>query len=592
MPSEGYMPKWFRDGVYDDDEGKVLWCSQKSHRSKRKRKTASTSLRPVFALADDSAALPWNANRRVEQQTIVRYQPEDWTLDFSLEGMTSASELEFDIDLPSPEPSEKMSGLSCSSENSDKSRSRRKEGRPLYVPPARRRSGDSIGKEGASHDSPKSPNIEIGPTRKNHTLLGKQDNLVCSTNMLAKLSADTNNDEPSSVHGGDAQQKEKKLSGDELLPRPLLVKVKEERIHPDSPPSTSESKCQIAVASPVKAPSMRKGLCTTRLNGRIGHAERKEHTYENIRSDVHNYYIDSHCHLDFIFKKYGSGGLDEWLRSEPAIMHDKFLGCIPNFIEPSLFVRDERNSNLYDMDWILEQLNSKYVLGAAYGCHPHYADTYRDSIYDKLNELLEDRHRSKILAIGECGLDYMKSEVDSSVQVEVFNAQLAQAKNFEVPLVIHCRSGPRGPGNAEDICLSTMKAIGLPRFHNIHRHCFTENWEVARRWMDAFDNVYFGFTNVVASWEQSAPDKYDVLKRLPLRRILLETDSPYFRPRQYSPSMTNDCDKFALPPMAVNVAFIIAKAKNMDVNDVIRETSLNVKQMYCIKTKLPIDEQC
>ncbi|KIH45677.1 hypothetical protein ANCDUO_24281, partial [Ancylostoma duodenale] len=114
---------------------------------------------------------------------------------------------------------------------------------------------------------------------------------------------------------------------------------------------------------------------------------------------------------------------------------------------------------------------------------------------------------------------------------------------------------------------------GLSRFHNIHRHCFTENWEVAQKWIDAFDNIYFGFTSAVANWEQSAPDKYEVLKRLPLRRMLLETDAPYFRPRQgkidpaslekalveahslqhyrldYDSIKTNTCDRFALPPM-------------------------------------------
>ncbi|ETN79425.1 hypothetical protein NECAME_09828, partial [Necator americanus] len=91
------------------------------------------------------------------------------------------------------------------------------------------------------------------------------------------------------------------------------------------------------------------------------------------------------------------------------------------------------------------------------------------------------------------------------------------------------------------------------------------------------------FTSAVANWEQSAPEKYEVLKRLPLRRVLLETDAPYFRPRQYDAAKTSVCERFALPPMAVNVAFVIAKAKNMDVNDVIRETTQNVLQMYCIK---------
>ncbi|KHJ80890.1 hypothetical protein OESDEN_19430, partial [Oesophagostomum dentatum] len=68
---------------------------------------------------------------------------------------------------------------------------------------------------------------------------------------------------------------------------------------------------------------------------------------------------------------------------------------------------------------------------------------------------------------------------------------------------------------------------------------------------------------MIANWEQTSPEKYEVLKRLPLRRMLLETDAPYFRPRQYDSAKTNGCERFALPPMAVNVAFVIARAKGI-----------------------------
>ncbi|KHJ87449.1 hydrolase, TatD family [Oesophagostomum dentatum] len=203
-----------------------------------------------------------------------------------------------------------------------------------------------------------------------------------------------------------------------------------------------------------------------------------------IRTEVKEFFFDSHCHLDFIYKKYSCGGIDSWLKSEPGIMHEKFIGCIPNFIEPNLFV-ENLDPAQYDMDWILQQLQSKYVLGASYGCHPHYGDAFDDRILEKLQYLVENRRMSKLLAIGECGLDYMK-------RVECYTAQLALARKKDVPLVIHCRSGPRGPGDAEKMCLSAMEEAGLSRFHNIHRHCFTENWDTAQKWMESYDNVYFG----------------------------------------------------------------------------------------------------
>ncbi|PIO75425.1 hypothetical protein TELCIR_02520 [Teladorsagia circumcincta] len=93
-----------------------------------------------------------------------------------------------------------------------------------------------------------------------------------------------------------------------------------------------------------------------------------------------------------------------------------------------------------------------------------------------------------------------------------------------------------------------------------------------------------GFTSLISSWEQHDKEKYEVLKRLPIRKILLETDAPFFRPNQYdcvrNGKNFSQYDKISFPPMAVNVAFVIAKAKNMDVNDVIRETTTNAKMLY------------
>ncbi|EPB77607.1 hydrolase, TatD family [Ancylostoma ceylanicum] len=534
--------------------------------------------------------------------------------------MASASELECNHnDLPSLEANDSMSEMSHSnsSETSDKTpKSRKKEKRdqPLYVPPNRRKSEDSLGKDG-SHPA------------------------------LARLSTDSHDDESPTSRNKAVSKIKKKHNDDDLLPRPLAMKKKDGlKNFLGSPAGSSEIECQDTAISPATSSPMKNDRVAGRLNGRISYAERKEHTYDDvgikfnfgvIQNEVDEYYIDSHCHLDFIYKKYSYGGLDCWLESEPGISHRKFLGCIPNFIEPSLFVKNGEKSPQYDFDWILEQLKSNYVLGATYGCHPHFADTFKDSIHETLVDLLQDRHKSKLLAIGECGLDYMKSDADSDVQVEVFRAQLALAKEYQVPLVIHCRSGPRGPGDAEKVCLSAL--------NDVMSRQKTGRGDVG------YISYFEGFTSAVANWEQSAPDKYEVLKRLPLRRMLLETDAPYFRPRQtwvldrrtsvpmsdalgkdrpslglsrfhnihrhcftenwdiaqkwmdafdniyfglfpvmgfirnYDSAKTNNCDRFALPPMAVNVAFVIAKAKNMDVNQVIRETTQNALQMYCIR---------
>ncbi|WKY07343.1 hypothetical protein Q1695_007075 [Nippostrongylus brasiliensis] len=319
-----------------------------------------------------------------------------------------------------------------------------------------------------------------------------------------------------------------------------------------------------------------------RLRGRVKRNARqiqRDHTYNEIQCEVAESFIDSHCHIDFIFNR-GKG--TDWRQTESGCWHNYFRGCIPNFIDPRLFL--ERYYDECDLGWIEEQLQDPLVLGATYGCHPHYGSEHEHEIDEILMPMIKEKEKFKTLAIGECGLDYKRSEVDPTVQKNVFQKQLQLAKDHELPLVVHCRSGSRG--DAETDCLDIMRGMGLSRFHNIHRHCFTGSWEVAKRWMRQYENIYFGFTSVCAAWENSEGErqKYEVLEKLPLRRMLLETDAPYFRPTQYDYNKgPKGCEKLSFPPMAVNVAFVIARAKNINVNEVIKVTTSNAMRMYCIK---------
>ncbi|VDL86290.1 unnamed protein product, partial [Nippostrongylus brasiliensis] len=315
----------------------------------------------------------------------------------------------------------------------------------------------------------------------------------------------------------------------------------------------------------------------------------RTHSYDDILHEVTERFVDSHCHLDFIQKQ---GCRTNWNSRESAYWHRHFAGCIPNFVDPNLY---SERSGTSDLEWILTQVQSPFTLGATYGCHPHYGGRHRHEIYDLLLPMLHNQGKFRCVAIGECGLDYLKNDVDPATQKEVFLLQLRLAKAYDLPVVIHCRSGPKGDAEAD--CLKIMEEADLPRSHNIHRHCFTETWEVAKDWFTRYDNVYFGFTSVCASWERKDSQRWEVLQKMPIHRMLLETDAPYFRPAQYQQVEEHKRTGWiALPTMAVNVAFIIARAKSMDVNDVIRATTANTQQMYRIEeiprsTQIPQGEQ-
>lgn len=87
------------------------------------------------------------------------------------------------------------------------------------------------------------------------------------------------------------------------------------------------------------------------------------------------------------------------------------------------------------------------------------------------------------------------------------------------------------------------------QFLTVHRHCFTESWDVAKKWLTACPNVVFGFTGGVFSFKAN---QLEAIRRLPLDRILLETDAPYFKPKSFDNIGTQRC---CLPGMGIVILF-------------------------------------
>uniref|UniRef100_A0A0B6Z6Z9 Uncharacterized protein n=1 Tax=Arion vulgaris TaxID=1028688 RepID=A0A0B6Z6Z9_9EUPU len=108
----------------------------------------------------------------------------------------------------------------------------------------------------------------------------------------------------------------------------------------------------------------------------------------------------------------------------------------------------------------------------------------------------------------------------AETQKAVLRRQLQMALDLQLPLVLHCR-------DAYDDCLIILKEM-VPRTWRIHLHCFCGNMEVADIWMDTFPNLYIGLTPVITY--RSAYDSINSARHIPLNRLLLETDSPYFVP--------------------------------------------------------------
>ncbi|EFO93739.1 hypothetical protein CRE_12803 [Caenorhabditis remanei] len=293
-------------------------------------------------------------------------------------------------------------------------------------------------------------------------------------------------------------------------------------------------------------------------------------------------YIDSHCHTDFIFnmlhRKYPENhvGITDWVDKYPAAFPKSFAGFIANFIKPGLFVNDTESSE-YDMEWILRELEeSSLYIGTTWGCHPHQAETWwkKGTFWTTLDHILSNVSKYKVLAVGECGIDLHRCESSLESQKVVFDKHVALAYKHKLPLVVHCRNGKQG--NSEDECLKILKEQMEKNhpFLKIHRHCYTENWSTAQRWLKQCPDVHFGFTGAVLSFNEG---QIEAIRRIPLDRILLETDGPYFKPKCFERIAPS---KVCLPGMAIATAERLAEIKNVPLEEILRATYNNARRVY------------
>jgi len=137
----------------------------------------------------------------------------------------------------------------------------------------------------------------------------------------------------------------------------------------------------------------------------------------------------------------------------------------------------------------------------------------------KINEGVQ---KSRVVAIGETGLDYFRKFGDKSSQVELFIAQLELAESYNLPVIIHNRKA------GHDI-KEILKSKLPPRGGVLH--CFSEDWEYAESMLADHDNLYFSFAGNVTY--RNARNLHDAVRNLPMERIVIESESPFMVPADF-----------------------------------------------------------
>jgi TatD DNase family protein len=214
---------------------------------------------------------------------------------------------------------------------------------------------------------------------------------------------------------------------------------------------------------------------------------------------------------------------------------------------------------------VAELISNNANLYGALGVHPHEAKEVVDSTpYDAIRDLVastDSAIKGRVVAIGEAGLDFHYDNSPREVQREVFIAQLRLAKELNLPIIVHTRE-------AEAETLEILRAERLGTAGGV-LHCFSGSLELAKEALDM--GFYISFSGVITFPKAAA--LRDVVKAVPIERILVETDCPYLAPVPVR-GRTNE------PAFAVHTAEKIAELKGLSLDDVARITTLNTEELF------------
>jgi len=205
---------------------------------------------------------------------------------------------------------------------------------------------------------------------------------------------------------------------------------------------------------------------------------------------------------------------------------------------------------------------------ATVGIHPHEAAQARDSDFDEMATLVK---HPKVIAWGEIGLDYFYDHSPREVQRRVFLRQMELAKTAKLPIVIHCRPS-NGSEDAWDDCLGLIDEQWARNGLGGILHCFTGTWPHAKRALDMGFMLSFAGNVTYPKAQQIR----DAARRVPIDRMLIETDSPYLAPIPHR-GQRNE------PAFVKETARQIGEIRGMPSEDVGRQTGENFYRFFNLR---------
>ncbi len=208
--------------------------------------------------------------------------------------------------------------------------------------------------------------------------------------------------------------------------------------------------------------------------------------------------VDSHCHLDF--PDFGPDRADVLARARRAGVGTLLTICTKVTEFPPILALAESDPDIW----------------CSVGIHPHEAEHQPRVDVDRLLTLAA---HPKVVAIGECGLDYYYEESPRTVQQAVFETHLTAAREGGLPIIVHTR-------DADPDMAGMLTAAARPGGLSGVLHCFTSGLDLARHALDL--GFYISISGIVTF--KNAENVREAARLVPLDRLLVETDAPYLAP--------------------------------------------------------------
>ena len=252
-----------------------------------------------------------------------------------------------------------------------------------------------------------------------------------------------------------------------------------------------------------------------------------------------SYLVDSHCHIPLLKETVS---VEEILKEAKSHQIAHML-CVA--------------IDLGGSPEIIQLAKTHKMISASVGVHPN-AELAKTLVIGEITAIANDE---EVVAIGETGLDYFRSEGDLSWQRERFRTHIQAAKELKKPLIIHSRE-------AKEDVIQILKEEKAETVGGV-MHCFVDDIETAKKAINM--NFLISFSGIVTF--KNAKPLQEVAKQVPLEHMLVETDAPYLAPTPFR-GKTNQ------PAYVKYVAEFISELKDIPFDTVAEQTSLNYENKF------------